>query len=116
MSVAGATVRAMTTLTIDWTEQLSEQLEWHWSRQLRPRFAGLSDDEYLWEPAQRGRSCLVQCHSSCADSCSVQSIVSVVMARTVASATDRTGSADPAHRHPGRHRAPELGASPGTFV
>ena len=42
----------MTTLTIDWTEQLSEQLEWHWSRQLRPRFAGLSDDEYLWEPAQ----------------------------------------------------------------
>ena len=52
LSVAGATVRAMTTLTIDWTEQLSEQLEWHWSRQLRPRFAGLSDDEYLWEPAQ----------------------------------------------------------------
>jgi hypothetical protein len=50
--VAGVTVRAMTTLTIDWTEQLSEQLEWHWTRQLRPRFADLSDDEYLWEPAQ----------------------------------------------------------------
>ena len=52
LSVAGATVRAMTTLTLDWTEQLSEQLEWHWTRQLRPRFAGLSDDEYFWEPAQ----------------------------------------------------------------
>ena len=42
----------MTSTTLDWTEQLSEQLEWHWHQQLRPRFAGLTDDEYLWEPAQ----------------------------------------------------------------
>ncbi len=50
-------------------------------------------------PAKRGRSCLLQCHSSCSDSCSVQSIVSVVMARTVAPATDRTGlyAGDPPH-------------------
>jgi hypothetical protein len=30
--------------------QLVEQLDWHWSNQLRPRFEGLSDDEYFWEP------------------------------------------------------------------
>jgi len=40
------------TTTLDWTAQLSEQLEWHWHGQLRPRFEGLTDDEYLWEPAQ----------------------------------------------------------------
>jgi hypothetical protein len=38
--------------TIDWTAQLLDQLEWHWSRQLRPRLQGLTDDEYLWEPAR----------------------------------------------------------------
>jgi DinB family protein len=37
-------------VTIDWTGQLLEQLTWHWDNQLRPRFAGLTDDEYLWEP------------------------------------------------------------------
>ena len=42
----------MTSTTVDWTEQLSEQLEWHWRGQLRPRFDGLTDDEYRWEPAQ----------------------------------------------------------------
>ncbi|HYZ98117.1 MAG TPA: DinB family protein [Acidimicrobiales bacterium] len=36
--------------TIDWTHELIEQLDFHW-RQLRPRLDGLSDDEYLWEPA-----------------------------------------------------------------
>ena len=46
-------------------------------------------------PAKRGRSCLFQCHSSCSDSCSVQSIVSVVMARTVAPATDIKRSPTP---------------------
>ena len=40
------------TTTLDWTAQLSEQLEWHWHGQLRPRFEGLTDDEYFWEPAQ----------------------------------------------------------------
>lgn len=38
--------------TIDWTHELDEQLQWHWTHQLRPRLAGLTDDEYLWEPAQ----------------------------------------------------------------
>jgi hypothetical protein len=30
---------------------LLEQLTWHWEGQLRPRLQGLTDDEYLWEPA-----------------------------------------------------------------
>src|SRR3954452_22355900 len=42
----------MTSTTLDWTRQLSEQLECHWTRQLRPRFDGLTDTEYFWEPAQ----------------------------------------------------------------
>jgi hypothetical protein len=42
----------MSTVTLDWTSQLLDQLEWHWSRQLRPRMEGLTDDEYLWEPAR----------------------------------------------------------------
>jgi hypothetical protein len=36
---------------IDWTHELVEQLEWHWRQQLRPRLAGLTDDEYFREPA-----------------------------------------------------------------
>jgi hypothetical protein len=35
---------------MDWTEQLAEQLDWHWQAQLRPRLEGLTDDEYFWEP------------------------------------------------------------------
>jgi hypothetical protein len=42
----------MSTVMIDWTTQLLDQLEWHWNRQLRPRLEGLTDDEYRWEPAQ----------------------------------------------------------------
>ncbi|MCY7340443.1 MAG: DinB family protein [Pseudonocardia sp.] len=38
-------------MTIDWTAQLVEQLERHWSTQLRPRLEGLTDAEYFWEPA-----------------------------------------------------------------
>lgn len=34
----------------DWNAQLLEQLEWHWTTQLRPRLDGLSDEEYFWEP------------------------------------------------------------------
>jgi DinB superfamily len=30
--------------------QLADQLDWHWQHALRPRLAGLSDDEYFWEP------------------------------------------------------------------
>lgn len=29
---------------------LAEQLDFHWRTQLRPRFDGLTDDEYFWEP------------------------------------------------------------------
>jgi hypothetical protein len=35
---------------LDWSEQLAQQLDWHWQHQLRPRFAGLTDEEYFWEP------------------------------------------------------------------
>lgn len=35
---------------VDWTALILEQLEWHWDFQLRPRLAGLSDEEYFWEP------------------------------------------------------------------
>ena len=31
--------------------RLANQLGWHWEHQLRPRLTGLTDDEYLWEPA-----------------------------------------------------------------
>jgi len=37
-------------MEIDWTKELVDQLDWHWSNHLRPRLAGLSDDEYRWEP------------------------------------------------------------------
>jgi hypothetical protein len=36
---------------IDWSHELIEQLDRHWRHQLRPRLTGLTDDEYLWEPA-----------------------------------------------------------------
>lgn len=34
-----------------WTDLLLDQLEWHWDHHLRPMLDGLTDDEYLWEPA-----------------------------------------------------------------
>ena len=34
-----------------WNTLLRDQLTWHWDRQLRARLDGLTDDEYLWEPA-----------------------------------------------------------------
>lgn len=37
-------------MDIDWTHELTEQLDWHWRQQLRPRLAGLTDEEYRWEP------------------------------------------------------------------
>jgi DinB superfamily len=37
-------------MDIDWTKELTDQLEWHWTNHLRPRLDGLTDDEYLWEP------------------------------------------------------------------
>jgi hypothetical protein len=38
-------------VNIDWPTQLAEQLDWHWDNHLRPKLAGLTDDEYFWEPA-----------------------------------------------------------------
>jgi DinB superfamily len=32
------------------TTHLADQLDFHWTHQLRPRLAGLTDDEYFWEP------------------------------------------------------------------
>jgi DinB superfamily len=37
-------------MSIDWTEELAEQLDWHWRNQLRPRLDGLTEAEYFWEP------------------------------------------------------------------
>jgi len=37
-------------VTEERTEELAEQLDWHWQHQLRPRLEGLTDDEYFWEP------------------------------------------------------------------
>ncbi|MEX3651396.1 DinB family protein [Mycolicibacterium fortuitum] len=33
-----------------WTNLLAEQLDFHWTHQLRPRLDGLTDDEYFWQP------------------------------------------------------------------
>ncbi len=35
---------------LDWTTELDLQLSWHWETNLWPRWAGLADDEYRWEP------------------------------------------------------------------
>jgi len=35
---------------MDWNWQLVEQIDRHWTRRLRPRLEGLTDEEYLWEP------------------------------------------------------------------
>ena len=40
----------MTTATTNWNTALVDQLDFHWQHQLRPRLAGLTDDEYFWEP------------------------------------------------------------------
>lgn len=36
--------------TRDLTTCLVDQIDWHWTNQLRPRLAGLTEDEYFWEP------------------------------------------------------------------
>jgi DinB superfamily len=35
----------------DLTTQLADQLDYHWTNQLRPRLEGLTDEEYFWQPA-----------------------------------------------------------------
>ncbi len=37
-------------MDIDWNHELTEQLDWLWRVQLRPRLDGLTDEEYFWEP------------------------------------------------------------------
>lgn len=37
-------------MDIDWNAEIRAQLETHWTRQLRPRLEGLTDEEYFWEP------------------------------------------------------------------
>jgi hypothetical protein len=37
-------------MDVDWNDELVDQLESHWRRQLRPRLVGLTDDEYFWQP------------------------------------------------------------------
>jgi hypothetical protein len=39
-------------MTINWTQALVGQLSFYWEAHLRPRLAGLTDDEYFWEPAE----------------------------------------------------------------
>ena len=39
-------------MDIDWNAEIAAQLQTHWSRQLRPRLAGLTDAEYLWEAVE----------------------------------------------------------------
>jgi hypothetical protein len=35
---------------VDWKALLLDQLEWHWDNHLHPRLAGISDEEFVWEP------------------------------------------------------------------
>lgn len=37
--------------SLDVAAHLQDQLSWHWDNQARPRLVGLTDEEYLWEPA-----------------------------------------------------------------
>ncbi|WP_222854190.1 DinB family protein [Fodinicola acaciae] len=37
---------------MNWSEQLADQLDWHWRNQLRERLEGLTDEEYLWQPVE----------------------------------------------------------------
>lgn len=39
------------TTTTEWNPLLLDQLDFHWTYALRPRLEGLTDAEYLWEPA-----------------------------------------------------------------
>ncbi len=42
--------RTVAGMSVDWTTELAEQLDWQWQNQFRPRLAGLTDAEYRWEP------------------------------------------------------------------
>jgi hypothetical protein len=40
----------MVDMEITWNDQLVDQVDEHWTTQLRPRLEGLADAEYFWEP------------------------------------------------------------------
>ncbi len=50
LRIQSAGMNTTTDARIDWNAELRSQLEWHWTNQLRPRLAGLTDEEYFWEP------------------------------------------------------------------
>ena len=39
-------------MSIDWTHEIAEQLDWYWTNLARPRLVGLTDEEDLWEPVR----------------------------------------------------------------
>ncbi|MDN3239535.1 DinB family protein [Glycomyces tritici] len=39
-------------MTVDWNALILGQMEFYWDAHLRPRLEGLTDEEYLWEPAE----------------------------------------------------------------
>jgi hypothetical protein len=41
-------------IDLTWNTLLREQIDWHWTHQLRDRLDGLTDDEYFWEPVPDG--------------------------------------------------------------
>src|SRR6476646_10569 len=40
----------------DYVNQLADQLDFHWTSQLRPRLDGLTDEEYCWRPVSNCRT------------------------------------------------------------
>lgn len=39
-------------MNVDWHHELLDQMQFYWDQMLWPRLEGLTDQEYLWEPAQ----------------------------------------------------------------
>ncbi|RJQ76993.1 DinB family protein [Amycolatopsis panacis] len=37
-------------MTVDWTTELHDQLDWHWQHHVRSRLDGITDEEYFWQP------------------------------------------------------------------
>ena len=37
-------------MPVNWRAELAAQLDFYWEHSLHPRLAGLTDDEYFWEP------------------------------------------------------------------
>jgi hypothetical protein len=51
VSVVGAIVGVMaSTSTFSWSTEIADQLSWYWENLMGPRLAGLTDEEYFWEP------------------------------------------------------------------